>query len=155
MTVDFNLKRNMESLFAYSYLLAWGFCSLQEYNAYLDKMFLETPDNEVLLDLEECSNSYKDTFARLKRYFEYETDNFDKEQFGKTLLNGLESVYHSNVYSIAAFTRKCYELYTMLPECLKYENPFWFLDYADEPLSWGDEKYSRVLCEKAFGFYRE
>lgn len=51
----------MECLFAYSYLWAWGFCSMQEYNVYLDRMFSETPDNKILLELEECSNNYKET----------------------------------------------------------------------------------------------
>ena len=83
---------NLECLFAYSYLWAWGFCSMQEYNVHLDRLFSETPNNRVLLELEECSNNYKETFARLKRYFEYETNTFDSYIFGKTLFNGLEIV---------------------------------------------------------------
>ena len=78
---------NLECLFAYSYLWAWGFCSMQEYNVHLDRLFSETPNNKILLELEECSNNYKETFARLKRYFEYETNTFDSYIFGKTLFN--------------------------------------------------------------------
>ena len=77
---------NLECLFAYSYLWAWGLCSMQEYNVHLDRLFSETPNNKILLELEKCSNNYKETFARLKRYFEYETNTFDSYIFGKTLL---------------------------------------------------------------------
>lgn len=51
---------NLECLFAYSYLWAWGFCSMQEYNVHLDRLFSETPNNKILLELEECSNNYKE-----------------------------------------------------------------------------------------------
>ena len=50
---------------------------MQEYNVHLDRLFSETPNNKIFLELEECSNNYKETFARLKRYFEYETNTFD------------------------------------------------------------------------------
>lgn len=50
---------------------------MQEYNVHLDRLFSETPNNKILLELEECSNNYKETFARLKRYFEYETNTFE------------------------------------------------------------------------------
>lgn len=101
---------NLECLFAYSYLWAWGLCSMQEYNVHLDRLFSETPNNKILLELEECSNNYKETFARLKRYFEYETNTFDSYIFGKTLFNGLEIVYKSDVYTIAEFGKICYQL---------------------------------------------
>lgn len=145
----------MESLFAYSYLWAWGFCSMQKYNACLDKMFSDAPDNEVLLELEECSDNCKNTFARLRRFFEYETNSFDSDKFGKTLFHGLEVAYKSKVYSINEFGSRCYELWNTLPGFLDKQQPFWTLSYADDPLSWGDEKQSRTLYEEAFSFYKE
>lgn len=145
----------MESLFAYSYLWAWGFCSTQKYNECLDKMFSDAPDNELLLELEECSNNYKDTFARLKRFFEYETDYFDSDKFGKILFKGLETAYKSRVYSLAEFGSRCYELWNTLPGFLNKQQPFWTLSYADDSLSWGDEKQSRILYEETFSFYEE
>ena len=42
---------NLECLFAYSYLWAWGLCSMQEYNVHLDRLFSETPNNKILLEL--------------------------------------------------------------------------------------------------------
>lgn len=145
----------MECLFAYSYLWAWGFFSAEEYNVLLDKMFSESPDKEVLLELEEYSSNYKDTFARLQRYFTYETNTFKSDKFGKTLFKGLEAVYNSDVYSIDEFGRRCYELWRMLPGYLSYEEPFFVLSYADDSLSWGDEKQTRKLYEAAFHFYNE
>ncbi len=145
----------MEVLFAYAYLWAFGFCSGQEYNVHLDEMFLNTPDDEVLLELEECWSNYKETFAKLKRYFEYEANSFDSLKFGKILFNGLEAAYKSDVYNMDEFGSRCYELYKMLPGFLEQEQPFWRLSYADDPLSWGDEEQSRILYEEAFSFYKE
>lgn len=45
---------------------------MQEYNLYLDSMFSETPGDEVLLELEECSDNYNNTFLiqiNLERFF--------------------------------------------------------------------------------------
>lgn len=144
----------MEILFAYSYLWVWGFCSAEKYNVQLDKMFSETPDNGVLLELEECSINYKDTFARLRRYFAYENNFFKSDKFGKALFKGLEVAYNSGVYSITDFSQRCYELWKTLPEFLAQEEPFFVLCYADEPLSWGDEKQTCKLYEEAFAFYK-
>lgn len=143
----------MESLFAYSYLWAWGFCSMQEYNTYLDSMFSKTPDDELLLELEECADNYKNTFARLKRYFEYEINGFDSDRFGKILFEGLETAYNSGFYDIVEFGKSCYKMWNMLPDFLNHEQPFYVLCYADDPLSWGDEKQTRTLYEDAFNFY--
>ena len=145
----------LECLFAYSYLWAWGFCSIQEYNVHLDKLFSETPDDEICLALEGCSNNYKETFAHLKRYFEYEVDSFDSYIFGHALFNGLEAAYKSSVYTITEFGYRCYQLWKLLPRFLSQEQPFWILSYADDPLSWGDEEQSKALYEKAFCFYKE
>lgn len=145
----------MEYLFAYSYLWAWGFCSMQEYNIHLDSMFSETPNDEVLLELEECSDNCKNTFARLKRFFEYETNTFDSDTFGKILFKGLETAYNSDIYDIAEFGRICYKLWNLLPGFLGHEQPYYVLCYADDPLSWGDEEQTRTLYEDAFNFYKE
>jgi len=144
----------MECLFAYSYLWAWGFCSMQEYNVHLDMKFSESPNDDVLLGLEECSDNYKDTFARLNRYFEYETNSFDYYIFGKTLFEGLKIAYKSEDYNIFEFASKCYKLWKLLPKDLSNEEPFFILCYADDPLSWGDEKQTRTLYEQAFEFYK-
>jgi len=146
---------NVECLFAYAYLWAWGFCPIQEYNNHLDKMFLKAPDDEVLLELEESSSDYKKTFARLKRYFDYETNSFDSVKFGKVLFNGLEDAYKTDMFNIAEFGKRCYDIWKLLPNFLSEDQPFWTLSYADDPLSWGDEEQSRALFEAVFCFFKE
>lgn len=145
----------MEHLFAYAYLWALGFCSMQEYNFHLDSMFSAAPDDGVLSELEECSDNYKNTFVRLKKYFEFETNTFDSDQFGETLFKGLETCYNSGVYDIAEFGKRCYELWNLLPDYLNQVQPFNVLCYADDPLSWGDEKQTHTLYTNAFNFYKK
>lgn len=145
----------MEILFACAFLWVWGFCPAESYSAQLDKLFLEAPDSAVLSELEECSASEKDTFARLWRYFSYESPVFQQDSFGKALFQGLEAAYRSDVYPIADFSRQCYGLWKTLPEFLNQKEPFFTLNYADEPLlSWGDEQQTRQLYEAAFAFYQ-
>lgn len=127
---------------------------MQEYNLYLDSMFSEKPGDEVLVELEECSDNYNNTFVRLKRYFENEINTFDSDKFGKILFKGLETVYNSGVYDIAEFGSRCYKLWSSLPAFLDHEQPFYVLCYADDPLSWGDEEQSRTLYRDAFSFYK-
>lgn len=127
---------------------------VMKHNLYLDSMFSETPGDEVLLELEECSDNYKNTFIRLKRYFEYEINTFDSDKFGKIFFKGLETVYNSGVYDIAEFGSRCYKLWSLLPAFLDYEQPFYVLCYADDPLSWGDEEQTRTLYRDAFSFYK-
>lgn len=144
----------MEFLFAHAYLCLFGFYSMQEYNKYLDNKFLENPNDEILLELEECSSSCKDSFALLKRYFEYETNNFNYYLFGKTLFAGLEKAYENDIYTITQFGRRCYNLWNLLPERVSMDEPFYTLNYADDCLSYGDEKRTRELYEEAFEFYK-
>lgn len=118
-------------------------------------MFSEALGNEVLLELEECSDNYKNTFARLKRYFEYEANTFDTDKFGKFLFKGLETAYNSGVYDIVEFGSRCYKLWRLLPGFLDHEQPFYVLCYADDSLSWGDEEQTRTLYTDAFSFYKE
>lgn len=35
-----------------------------------------------------------------------------------------------------------------------FNEPFVMLPYADEPLSWGDEKQSRELFQSMFDYYK-
>lgn len=46
-----------------------------------------------------------------------------------------------------------YSLWQNLPEQISYVEPFYILSYADDPLSWGDEKQARELYENAIGYY--
>ena len=145
----------MERLYAYAYLWAWDLDREQVYRDMLDNMFMNSPENELLLELEGLVSSYKESFFRIKRYFDYENVNFDKGIFGKFLFEGLENVYVSNEIPIKEFAKRTYEIWKMLPRDIVDEEPFIILSYADEPLSWGDEVQTRNLYEKAFSFYKD
>ena len=94
-----------------------------EYNEHLDRVFFIMPDDEVLLEIEECAGNYKDTLSWLKRYFGYEVNSFDKYKFGKVLFTGLETVYNFNLYDIDECSKMIYEWWNLLPEILRNEQP--------------------------------
>lgn len=54
---------------------------------------------------------------------------------------------------IKQFANKMYSLWKNLPDKLQDEQPFFQLSYADDPLSWGDEKQTRSIYEKMFHYY--
>ena len=85
---------SVEKLFAYAYLWAWNLDKEQVYRDVLDEMFMNSPENELLLELEGLVANFKESFFRIKRYFEFESEGFDKEIFGKCLFEGLEKVYY-------------------------------------------------------------
>lgn len=48
-----------------------------------------------------------------------------------------------------------YRLWEELPQEVQMKEPFWALNYADDPLSWGDEEQTRELYEKMMNYYIE
>lgn len=54
---------------------------------------------------------------------------------------------------IHSFAEKAYVAWNMLPKSIDQTEPFWTLSYADDPLSWGDEKQTREIYEKMFRYY--
>lgn len=123
----------MERIFAYVYLWAFGFCSRREYNMHLDDMFTQNVNDELLLELEECSGSYKES----------------------SLFAGLARAYDEESCNISEFGNRCYNLWNLLPGTITMQEPYFTLSYADDCLSYGDEKQTRKLYEKAFSFYNK
>lgn len=60
--------------------------------------------------------------------------------------------YYANT-EIKVFAGKMYSLWESLPGNIQDEQPFFVLCYADDPLSWGDEKQTRELYEHMLNFY--
>ncbi len=145
----------MEKLFALAFLWAFGFIKSKAYSLCLDEMFLNTRDNELLIQLEECSDNYKDTFAQLNRFFKYEADNFDADLFGSILFQGLEKYYYTKTFDIAEYGKRCYKMWLLFPDNISTDEPFFTLNYADDCLSYGDEKQCRQLYENAFNYYKQ
>lgn len=100
--------------------------------------------------LEEQGNS-KD--AMLHLLSEMEESELDEKVFGSFLMNKISELYQT--MGITEFGRKMYKLWGYLPASIMENEPFHTLSYADDCLSWGDEKQCRELYEKAMGYYKD
>ncbi len=141
----------MEVLLACAILIDNDLMTNKEYNQYLDELFVKTPDNSLLIELEWCSSNIKQSIIIIKRYFVEQRINYNK--FGMFLLSKLEKVYQSNKMNIKDFGERMYLLWKSLPPYIQDVEPFHILSYADEPLSWGDEKQTREIYEYMFNSY--
>lgn len=138
----------MDELMLYAVLCSIGYERYDEFREKLDQLFLQKPQDEVLLDLE--GRSYKDTMLHLCYLFNER--QLDIVQFSKKLMNKLKDIYVAES-DIEEFGKRMYQLWRYLPKELSEEEPFHILSYADDPLSWGDEKQCRELYEKALYYY--
>ena len=150
----FSDSGGLEKLAVLCWLWAFGFGSKEEYFSELDRLFLEDPEDDFLLELETFSGDRKAAWARLSPFVETEM-NVDK--FGKELFGRLEKFYLENCNSrssLEGFGKTCYAMWQSLPASINTKDPFHILCYADDPLSWGDEKQTRELYQKAFEHYK-
>lgn len=144
----------IENLLVYALLLNVDLISLAEYNKYLDTLFLQAPDHDLLLELEFCSNNAMQSIQEIYTYSSnYKSLDYDK--FGKLLFEKLEYIYKHGNIDIQRFGKKTYQLWKLLPTSIDDKEPFHALSYADDPLSWGDEVQTRELYQKLFNFYQE
>jgi len=110
---------------------------------------LQNADNDLLLELQWCATDPIKTFDVI---WEYTKEvEIDYDMFGRFLLEELKAIY--NQMDINYFGTKAYSVWRSLPESIAQIEPFWTLNYADDPLSWGDEKQSRELYESMFKYY--
>lgn len=145
----------MEKLVALCYLWAFGLGTKDDYSAELDRLFLENPEDDFLLELEGLGDDSAEAWTRISPLVQEITD-IDK--FGKRLFGGLEKFYSENCNSqtsLEKFGKMCYAMWQSFPASIDTKDPFHILCYADDPLSWGDEKQSRELYQKAFEHYKE
>ncbi|MBT7121859.1 MAG: hypothetical protein HN948_02490 [Clostridia bacterium] len=141
----------IETLLAYARLLEFNILTLEKYNEYLNDIFLENPDNDLLLDLQWCSSDIKTSIGTILTYSEMVEINYDL--FGKMLFSELKLFYFKNQMDIQTFALKVRSIWWLLPNSIGQKEPFHAMSYLDEPLSWGDEKQTRELYEKMFEFY--
>lgn len=139
----------MEELFVYSLLYVIGYEKVDEYEETLDRLFLNNPDDGNLLDLE--GMAFKE--AMLHLYHLMKVLSFDTIEFGKQLMSKIKPIYDGN--NIADFGKAMYRLWTVLPDEIIREEPFYILSYADDCLGYGDEKQCRELYEHAMNYYDE
>jgi hypothetical protein len=142
----------VEILLSYAILLYVGLVSDAEYKENLDLHFLEHLDNALLLELEWRT---KDIEGSIKLIFDYCLENnVDYDTFGRFLINKLEEIYYQDGMDIRFFGSKMYSIWRVLPSEIENKEPFWTLCYADDPLSWGDERQTRELYQKMFQYYK-
>lgn len=140
-----------EELLVYALLLDIGITSDSEYSEYLDALFMKMPDNYLLLELEWHFSDIQKSISIIRNHCNERCIDYDV--FGRFLFLKLEQLYFQNRMDIQTFGAKSYAIWQQLPPAIDQTEPFWTLSYADDPLSWGDEKQTRELYEKAFGFY--
>ena len=137
----------MEKLLVYILLEAVGFDTYHLYKNTLYEMLENDAQNNIMLDL--AGRDHKDTVLHMLSVLK--KGRFDKELFGKELMNELLKIYRG--CEINDFAKRMYRLWTYLPSSMCEEDPFFFFLYADEPLLYGDQKHSRELYEEALNYY--
>ena len=139
----------MEGLFVCAILCGLGLEKYDTYREKIEQLFELNPTDEILLDL--YGRTYKDGLLHIHSIMNEYALNC--EVFGKYLMEELQKVYVS--VEITEFGKKMYELWNRLPDTIdKMEEPFHVLSYADDCLSYGDEKQCRKLYEWMFEFYK-
>lgn len=142
----------MEKLAALCLLWAFDLGSKEDYCALLDGMFLDSPDDDLLFDLENLTNDVLATLARLKDLvFLYR--EFDDYAFGGELFSGLEKFCDSGAVTMQEFAERCYALWNSLPVQLDMKDPFDTLCYASD--LGDDSARQREFLQYAFNYYKE
>lgn len=129
-----------------------GLGTKEDYYAELDRLFLEKPEDDFLLELEDLGG---DCAAAWQRIASTSQTEMDIDKFGRELFAALEKVYSENKIALKEFGARCYKMWNRFPADFCNDDPFFVLCYADDPLSWGDEKQTRELYQKAFDHYKE
>lgn len=138
----------MEELLAYAILICECFDLEDEFQSCLDEMFINNPNNNVLLELE-CMNNIKNQVVYIRVNFDYK--NINIKSFGKTLMKKLNVAYHS--MNLRRFAGKMYHLWESLSRNIQDIKPFNILTYCDDPLSYNDEKQSKIIIEEMLNYY--
>lgn len=144
----------MERLAALCCLWRFGIGTKADYMIELNRLFLENSEDDFLLELEGLGD---DSAAALTKLSPLVKGSSNVDVFGKELLSGLEKFYSKNCNSLSSleeFGKMCYGMWKSFPANID-DQPFLTLAYADDPLSWGNEKQSRELYQAAFDYYKE
>lgn len=139
----------MEELLVYAILLYQNIITEEMYQKRLNELFLKDIENEIFLKLEWETDINK-AIIYIRTHINYQ--NINHEEFGKSLMKVLKK-YYECCTSIEQFSEKMYLLWESLPGRLQNEQPFFTLSYADDPLSWGDEKQTRSIYENMLNYY--
>lgn len=139
----------MEELFIYGLLIDLNPAAERLYNEKLDELFMRSPDNPYLLELELMCGNIEESIIFIT-YHAYFT-KLDLKIFRKQTIYILSSIY--NTIDIHEFAEPSYTLWNRLPECIAHEDPFLILSYAGDSISWGDSVSADKNYKKIFSYY--
>lgn len=143
----------MEKLAALCCLWAFGLGTKEDYSEELDRLFLEDPESDFLLELEVLSS---DCLAAWKRISPLVESSLNVDVFGKELLAALEEVYNENRLSPLEFGERRLHMLYNLPRKISDNEPFHSLFFADIPYDeYYDENRTREIYQHAFDYYKE
>ena len=117
----------MEKLFAYALLMCEGYDLWDQYSEELDRLFLDAPQNDIYLYLEEVTDRKE---AVLRTLSVMDNVSYDIEIFGQELMKLISDVYQKS--SLKDFAKHMYFLWTKLPDEIQHREPFYTLSYADD-----------------------
>lgn len=143
----------MEKLVALCYLWAFGLDDKKDYYSELDRLFLENPEDDFLLELEGLGD---DSAAAMKELSPLVEGSLNTDVFSKELLLALEKVYNENSLSPLEFGKRRLHMLYALPCAITQNEPVHSLFFADIPFDeYYDEKLTRKLYQAAFECYKE
>lgn len=142
---------SIEKLTALCALWVFGLGTKEDYCAELDEMFLENPEDDFLLELEDCTRDAAVSVARLSALMSGE---FDVDIFGRELFSRLEKFCDSGAVSIKEFGRRGYNLWCQLPWGFNLDEPFYTLNWADD-FYYEVSGQQRGYYQNAFDYYKE
>lgn len=142
----------MEKLAALCCLWANGLGTKEDYSAELDRLFLDDPGNDFLLELETLGGSS----AAWKMICPLVENSLNVDAFGKEFLASLEKTYNENRLSPLTFGERRLHMLYSLPRKITANEPFHSLFFADIPYDeYYDEERTREIYQKAFDYYKE
>ncbi len=139
-----------ERLIAYAYLLRVDLLPVHLYTELLDSLFLEYPDDELLLDLEWAQSPKYEMLSIL--HIHCIKHPMDQVAFGRHLMKGLEEAYQRFGSDLEGFGERAYALWQHLPMEIQFEKPYRTLNYADD-LAYYNEADSRQMYEEMFHYF--
>lgn len=142
----------MEKLLVCAILLYEKLITESEYKTILDALFIESPEDELLLELE-WNSDITNAMVIIRMYFSEE--KFDYFIFGKFFVKKLQEIYNNSDMDINEFGNKMYGVWKSMPGYLQHLQPFHILSYADDPLSWGDVEQTKKIYKEIFTYYDE
>lgn len=122
-----------EILYFYIISTKIGLISIEEYNQWLNEIFLnDKSDNEIILELEFCSYDINKTIDTLNLYLYDELPKLNYNIIGKMIVEKFEEKYYENTDNLEELTYKLYKFWKCLPQDILYQEPFLTMCYIDD-----------------------